>query len=127
MRSWRCLFKLFKNEYDDIVHDRTVEDLRDIFPDISVETADKLINAFDSAAMHGWKNNQVVTNRIKKALYDILGDEENTEKAFASIADMKYNFKVEPKTEKSSIHFGLLETELPSTILPVPIMKPVTM
>lgn len=103
-----AFFKLFKNEYDDIVHDRTVEDLRDIFPDISVETADKLINAFDSAAMHGWKNNQVVTNRIKKALYDILGDEENTEKAFASIADMKYNFKVEPKTEKSSIHFGLL-------------------
>ena len=90
-------FKLFKDEYNDIVHGRTVEDLRSVFPDITDETADKLINAFDSATMHGWKNNKVIQRRIKKALYGILGDEENTEKAFASIADMKYNFKVEPK------------------------------
>ena len=30
-------------------------------------------------------------NRIKKALHDILGDEEQTEKAFAIIAKKKYN------------------------------------
>ena len=36
---------------------------------------------------------------MKKALYAILEDEEQTEKAFASIADMKYNYKVLPEKE----------------------------
>ncbi|MCM1529771.1 MAG: SNF2-related protein [Alistipes sp.] len=89
-----AFFKLFKDEYDDIVHGRTVEDLRDIFPDITGETADNLINAFDGAIMHGWQDNEVVQRKIKKALYNILGDKENTEKAFSSIADMKYNVKI---------------------------------
>lgn len=98
-----AFIKLFRDEYDDIVHDRTVEDLKDTFPDISKETADKLINAFDSAVMADWKTNDIKQKKIKSALYNILGDEENTEKAFASIAEMKYSFKSEPKTEESTI------------------------
>ncbi len=101
-----AFLSLIKSEYDDIIHDRTVENLRDIFPDITDETADKFINAFDGAVMHGWQDNEVIQRKIKKALYEILGDEDNTEKAFASIADMKYNFKVETEKE-SPIHFGL--------------------
>ncbi len=98
-----AFIKLFRDEYNDIVHNRTVEDLKDTFPDISKETADKLINAFDSAVMADWKTNDIKQKKIKSALYNILGDEDNTEKAFASIAEMKYNFKFEPKTEESPI------------------------
>ena len=54
-----AFIKLFRDEYNDIVHDRTVEDLKDTFPDISKETADKLINAFDSAVMADWKTNDI--------------------------------------------------------------------
>ena len=99
-----AFLSLIKSEYDDIVHDRTVEDLRTVFPDISEETADKLIKAFDSALVPDWQTN---SDDVKNALNDILGDEEKTEKAFVSIADMKYNFKVETEKE-SPIHFGLL-------------------
>ncbi|MDE5557322.1 MAG: toprim domain-containing protein, partial [Ruminococcus sp.] len=98
---------LIKSEYDDIVHDRTVEDLQDNIPDITVETADNLISAFENAVTSDWKGDEVKERKIKSALYDILSDEEKTEKAFISIADMKYNFKVETEKE-SPIHFGLL-------------------
>lgn len=100
-----AFFKLFRDEYDEIIHDRTVEDLRTVFPDISKETADKLIKAFESALTPDWQTN---SDAVKNALNNILGDKENTEKAFASIADMKYDFRVEPKTVESPIHFGLL-------------------
>lgn len=101
-----AFLSLIKSEYDDIVHARTVEDLQDKIPDITEETANKLINAFDGATMRSWQDNEVIQRKIKKALYDILGDEEKAEKAFISIADMKYNFKVE-KEKESPIHFGL--------------------
>lgn len=93
-------FKLFRDEYDDIVHDRTFEGLRDTFPDISDETADKLIEAFDNAKMADWQHNEIIQRKIKSALFDILDDEENTEKAFASIAGMKYNFKISNSAEQ---------------------------
>ncbi len=51
--------------------------------------------------------NQAKINRIKKALHDILGDEELTEKAFAAIAKEKYHVSFEPEQKESSIHFGL--------------------
>ena len=42
--------------------------------------------------MHGWENGeQAKINRIKKALYDILDSDEQTEKAFDVIAKTKYN------------------------------------
>ncbi|MBR3901809.1 MAG: hypothetical protein IKJ60_09740, partial [Ruminococcus sp.] len=59
--------------------------------------------SIDSAVMADWKTNAIKQKKIKSALYNILGDEDNTEKAFASIAEMKYNFKSEPKTEKNFI------------------------
>lgn len=50
-------------------------------------------------------------NRIKKALYDILGDEVQTEKAFAIIAKEKYHVSFEAETPEKqpdslSFHFG---------------------
>lgn len=50
-------------------------------------------------------------NRIKKALYDILGDEVQTEKAFAIIAKEKYHVSFEAETperqpDSLSFHFG---------------------
>ncbi|MDE5557438.1 MAG: hypothetical protein K2J32_07060, partial [Ruminococcus sp.] len=98
---------LIKSEYDDIVHDRTVEDLQDNIPDITVETADNLISAFENAMTDNWQGDKIKESQIKNALQDILGDDEKAEKAFISIADMKYNFKVETEKE-SPIHFGLL-------------------
>ena len=58
--------------------------IKDDIPDISDDTVKELITAFDGAALHGWENgdNQPKLNRIKKALFDVLGDEEQTEKAF---------------------------------------------
>ena len=52
--------------------------------------------------MADWQGDPVKQNRKKKALYAILNDEEQTEKAFASIADMKYNYKVLPEKETVS-------------------------
>ena len=51
-----------------------------------------------------YESDQIGT--MKKALYAILEDEEQTEKAFASIADMKYNYKVLPEKEavSDSVH-----------------------
>ncbi|MDE6832895.1 MAG: hypothetical protein K2J39_01400, partial [Ruminococcus sp.] len=100
---------LIKSEHDDIVHERTVDDLQDNIPDITIETAENLISAFDNAVTSDWKGDNVKERQIKSALYDILGDKEKTEKVFVSIADMKYNFKVETEKE-SPISLGIVET-----------------
>ena len=86
---------LIEGEYNDIVFGRTVQDLHDELPDISEDTAKELIAAFDGAVMHDWQNDQIKTNHIKQALNAILGDEERTEKAFSSIAYMKYDVRIE--------------------------------
>ena len=80
-------------EYDDLAFWWVRDDMRDAAPDISDERITDLISAFDGAIMHGWENGEDLSkiNRIKKALYDILGDEEQTEKAFAAIAKNKYH------------------------------------
>ncbi|MBQ6169659.1 MAG: hypothetical protein IJK30_06845, partial [Ruminococcus sp.] len=59
------------------------------------------------AALHGWEagDNQPKLNRIKKALHDILGDEVQTEKAFAIIAKKKYNVSFEPERKPDSLEF----------------------
>ena len=100
-----AFYQLAKKEHDDIVHGRTMEDLHDILPNLNEETAEKLIQTFDGAKTADWKTDVQNQREIKSALYIILGDDEQTEKAFASIADMKYNFK---EKEESPIHFGLL-------------------
>ena len=96
-----ALLSLTESEYNAIVYDRTTEDLQEVLPDLSDETAAQLIQAFDDTRMADWQGDPVKENRIKNALYAILNDEEQTEKAFASIADMKYNYKVPPMVSDS--------------------------
>ena len=96
-----ALLSLTESEYNAIVYGRTTEDLQEVLPDLSDETAAQLIQAFDDTRMADWQGDPVKENRIKNALYAILNDEEQTEKAFASIADMKYNYKVPPMVSDS--------------------------
>lgn len=74
--------------------DITVNFLTDNIPDLDNETAERLVNAFAAATTNGWdkNDNQVKINRIKKALYNILSDEDKTEKAFALISKNIYNY-----------------------------------
>lgn len=97
-------------EFEDLAYWAVLDYIRDDIPDISDDTVRELISAFDGAAMADWEkgDNKPKINRIKKALYDILGDEQQTEKAFACIAKQKYNVNFEAEKTKSSIHFGLL-------------------
>ena len=90
-----AFFSLIEKEYNDITLERSIDELKAVLPDTSDEKAKELITAFDEHRMEGWKDNGIKQTRIKKALYDILDDDELTEKAFAAIADMRYNFKVE--------------------------------
>ena len=59
-----------------------VERLSNVF---SPETAKRLYDAFENSRMADWNSNQAKINRIKKAMYDILGNEEQTEQAFSII------------------------------------------
>lgn len=97
-------------EFDDLAFWWVRDDMRDAIPDISDEKIADLISAFEGAAMADWEkgDNLPKLNRIKKALHDILGDEAQTEKAFACIAKQKYNVTFEAEKTESSIHFGLL-------------------
>lgn len=97
-----AILSLAESEYQDIVQGRTMDDLRHILPTLTSDAAaEHLIQAFDDARMADWQGDPVKENRMKKALYAILNDEEQTEKAFASIADMKYNYKVPPMVSDS--------------------------
>ncbi|MBR6872408.1 MAG: toprim domain-containing protein, partial [Ruminococcus sp.] len=75
-------------EYEDLAYWAVLDFIKDDIPDISDDTVKELITAFDGAALHGWENGDNIPklNRIKKALFDVLGDEDQTEKAFACIA-----------------------------------------
>lgn len=97
-------------EFDDLAFWWVCDDMQEAIPDISDEIVKQLITAFDSAAMADWEkgDNQPKLNRIKKALFNVLGDEQQTEKAFACIAKQKYNVTFEAEKTESSIHFGLL-------------------
>ena len=97
-------------EFNDLAFWWVRDDMLDAIPDISDEKIADLISAFDGAALHGWEDgdNQPKLNRIKKALFDILGDEEQTEKAFAVIAKNKYNVSFEaekPEIAPDSLSF----------------------
>lgn len=100
-------------EYEDLAYWAVLDFIRDDIPDISDDTVKELITAFDGAALHGWENGDNIPklNRIKKALFDVLGDEEQTEKAFACIAKHKYNVtfeaeKPEKQPDSLTFHFG---------------------
>lgn len=100
-------------EFNDLAFWWVRDDMLDAIPDISDENISDLLTAFDGAALHGWENGDNIPklNRIKKALYDILGDEAQTEKAFAIIAKEKYHVSFdaetpEKKSDSLSFHFG---------------------
>ena len=100
-------------EFNDLAFWWVRDDMLDAIPDISDEKISDLLTAFDGAALHGWENGDNIPklNRIKKALYDILGDEAQTEKAFAIIAKEKYHVSFdaetpEKKPDSLSFHFG---------------------
>lgn len=90
---------MIHEEFDDLAFWWVRDDMLEAIPDISDEKITELLKAFDDAALHGWENgdNQPKLNRIKKALFDVLSDEEQTEKAFACIAKHKYNVSFEPE------------------------------
>ena len=94
-------------EFDDLAFWWVRDDLQEAVPDISDERISDLLTAFDGAAMADWEkgDNRSKLNRIKKALYDILGDEVQTEKAFAIIAKKKYNVTFEPERKPDSLEF----------------------
>ena len=84
-----AILSLAESEYQDIVQGRTIDDLRHRLPTLTSDAAaEHLIQAFDDARMADWQGDPDKENRMKKALYAFLNDEEQTEKAFASIADM---------------------------------------
>ena len=100
-------------EFNDLAFWWVRDDMLDAIPDIPDEKIADLLTAFDGAALHGWENGDNIPklNRIKKALYDILGDEAQTEKAFAIIAKEKYHVSFEAETPEKqpdslSFHFG---------------------
>lgn len=100
-------------EFNDLAFWWVRDDMLDAIPDISDEKIADLLTAFDGAALHGWENGDNIPklNRIKKALHDILGDEAQTEKAFAIIAKEKYHVNFEEETPEKqpdslSFHFG---------------------
>ena len=100
-------------EYEDLAYWAVLDYIKDDIPDISDDTVKELISAFDGAALHGWENGDNIPklNRIKKALFDVLGDEDQTEKAFACIAKHKYDVtfeaeKPEKQPDSLSFHFG---------------------
>ena len=94
-------------EFDDLAFWWVRDDLQEAVPDISDERISDLLTAFDGAAMADWEkgDNRSKLNRIKKALYDILGDEVQTENAFAIIAKKKYNVTFEPERKPDSLEF----------------------
>lgn len=100
-------------EFDDLAFWWVRDDMQEAIPDISDERISDLLTAFDGAAMADWEKGDNIPklNRIKKALYDILGDEVQTEKAFAIIAKEKYHVSFEaeqPEKQPDSLtfHFG---------------------
>lgn len=97
-------------EYEDLAYWAVLDYIKDDIPDISDDTVKELISAFDGAALHGWENGDNIPklNRIKKALFDVIGDEDQTEKAFACIAKRKYNVTFEaekPEIAPDSLSF----------------------
>lgn len=93
------------DEWNDLAYWAVLDYIRDDISDISDNTVQELVNAFDNAKMHGWDSgdNQAKINHIKKALNEILHDEEQTEKAFACIAKRKYNVDIAENVPETAI------------------------
>lgn len=98
----QAFLDLTHEEYEDISYWWIRDDLMAFIPDSNDVKLRELVKAFDNATMHGWETDQIKTNHIKKALYDILGSEELTDKAFEIIAYGKYNVSFDaPEQEET--------------------------
>lgn len=102
-----------REEFDDLAFWWVRDDMLEAIPDISDEKISDLLKAFDGAAMADWEkgDNRPKLNRIKKALHEILGDVDQTERAFAIIAKEKYHVSFEAETPEKqpdslTFHFG---------------------
>lgn len=109
----QAFFDRTREEFDDLAFWWVRDDIQAAVPDISDEKIADLLTAFDGAAMADWEkgDNRPKLNRIKKALHEILGDVDQTEKAFAIIAKEKYHVtfeaeKPEKQPDSLSFHFG---------------------
>lgn len=60
--------------------------IKELAKTVPADTAERLYNAFEGTKMADWQSNQAKINRVKRALYDILGNEEQTESAFAVLS-----------------------------------------
>ena len=76
----------------------------------NAELVPKLLDAFHQSRQVGWntENNQVKISRIKKALYDVLGNKEQTENAYNAFWDSTSPYMSVAKANESPIHFGNL-------------------
>ena len=97
-------------EFNDLAFWWVRDDIQAAVSDIEDAKIADLLTAFDGAAMPDWEkgDNQPKLNRIKKALYDILGDEVQTEQVFAIIAKEKYHVTFEaeqPEKQPDSLSF----------------------
>ena len=98
----QAFLDLTHEDYEDIAYWWIRDDLMAFIPDSNDVKLRELVKAFDNATMHGWETDQIKTNHIKKALYDILGSEELTDKAFEIIAYGKYNVSFDaPEQEET--------------------------
>jgi len=109
----RAFLDRTREEFDDLAFWWVRDDMLDAIPDISDEKIADLLKAFDGAAMADWEkgDNRPKLNRIKKALHEILGDVDQTERAFAIIAKEKYHVSFEAETPEKqpdslTFHFG---------------------
>ena len=76
-------------------------ELDDNLPNVSRDTCGKLIDAFDRNMTSGWEKDRAKQDQIKNALFAILKNQNQAEKAFATIADAKYKVKVSNEKEMS--------------------------
>lgn len=79
-----------KPSVTELPDDPITKKLSAVFP---LDTARRLYNAFENSKMPDWNGNSAKINRIKKAMYNILGSEEKTEQAFNIISATVQNAK----------------------------------
>ena len=92
-----------KAEYEDLAYWWVHDLIQDAVPGISDKKIHELVDAFDGATLDGWErgDNVAKINRIKKALFSILGNEEQTDRVYTIIAKEKYNVQPVSKPNRS--------------------------
>lgn len=116
----KSLIMLSGIEKEESALSRVRDEIRNIIPDISDEKIISIMVAFDSAFFNlpGWEKGDDFQkiNRIKKVLYNFIGDEEQTEKTFSFIVKDYYHMTFDesvkdeyPKADRLEFHFACNE------------------